>query len=409
MTFLLGRHAMFGHDPPIYLRSSTTTRCPSPANVQAASVAPVPSPRISTSYSSGCASSTPGKDPAAAVALAMIESLLKSLCTNPRRKPLCCQIVANWSRAQPDRGAAGLTAECRMSVPRGSPPFNWGEHGPNGRLSKPWRITGDASCLRRHQSQRGRSSDVQDAGLPHLHRVYHQNAVLPRSHCIERLAVVSSYGAPKGLRSLDRAELLPSVGVKHAKFVRHRVTRSQIRRATVIQVKTIVVGAVVIPVVPKIDLAAIGRARPSGGRNAVGQIRMCQGLGKFLRRGIHLNNSTVPANDRYFLRVGIFNSLRGSDSPLPWKFDGQILQLVGISVHTNQPHPIRPGTEKIELLRAAVSNKTARAAVPQVHALRQKIAAPRVEPGQQKRVLVCRLGRKHQDSQRSTVAGNRHR
>src|ERR1700684_2444446 len=100
MTFLLGRHAMFGQDPPIYLRSSTITRCPSPAKVHAASVEPVPSPRTTTSYPPGCTSSTPRKDPAATVALATIESLLENLCTNPRRKPLCCQIVADWSRGQ---------------------------------------------------------------------------------------------------------------------------------------------------------------------------------------------------------------------------------------------------------------------------------------------------------------------
>src|SRR5882724_12967844 len=54
MMFLLGKHAMFGHDPPIYLRSTTATRFPSPANVQAATVEPVPPPRITRSNSSGC-------------------------------------------------------------------------------------------------------------------------------------------------------------------------------------------------------------------------------------------------------------------------------------------------------------------------------------------------------------------
>src|SRR5215831_3918804 len=53
MMFLLGRHAMFGHDPPMYLRSMTATRCPSPANVQAAIVEPVPPPSITRSNSSG--------------------------------------------------------------------------------------------------------------------------------------------------------------------------------------------------------------------------------------------------------------------------------------------------------------------------------------------------------------------
>src|ERR1700736_227846 len=53
MMFLLGKHAMFGHDPPMYLRSTTATRFPSPAKVHAAMVEPVPPPRITRSNSSG--------------------------------------------------------------------------------------------------------------------------------------------------------------------------------------------------------------------------------------------------------------------------------------------------------------------------------------------------------------------
>src|ERR1700733_10382834 len=53
MMFLLGRQAMFGHEPPMYLRSITATRCPCAANVQAATVDPVPPPRITRSKSSG--------------------------------------------------------------------------------------------------------------------------------------------------------------------------------------------------------------------------------------------------------------------------------------------------------------------------------------------------------------------
>src|SRR6185312_7022383 len=52
MMFLLGKQAIFGHDPPMYLRSITATRCPCPANVQAAMVDPVPPPRITKSNSS---------------------------------------------------------------------------------------------------------------------------------------------------------------------------------------------------------------------------------------------------------------------------------------------------------------------------------------------------------------------
>src|SRR4029077_19698762 len=52
MMFLLGRQAILGHDPPMYLRSITATRCPCPAKVQAAMVPPVPPPSITRSYSS---------------------------------------------------------------------------------------------------------------------------------------------------------------------------------------------------------------------------------------------------------------------------------------------------------------------------------------------------------------------
>src|SRR5258706_12468387 len=54
IMFLLGRHAILGQEPPIYLRSTTATRLPSPANVHAATVEPVPPPRITKSNSSGC-------------------------------------------------------------------------------------------------------------------------------------------------------------------------------------------------------------------------------------------------------------------------------------------------------------------------------------------------------------------
>src|SRR5919197_3275846 len=53
MMFVLGKHAMFGHDPPMYLRSMTATCCPCPANVQAAMVDPVPPSRITRSNASG--------------------------------------------------------------------------------------------------------------------------------------------------------------------------------------------------------------------------------------------------------------------------------------------------------------------------------------------------------------------
>src|SRR5271169_4300577 len=64
MMFLLGRDAMLGHDPPIYLRSITATRFPSPAKVHAATVEPVPPPRITRSYSSVAGFSTDWSDEA---------------------------------------------------------------------------------------------------------------------------------------------------------------------------------------------------------------------------------------------------------------------------------------------------------------------------------------------------------
>src|SRR5262245_59778011 len=50
MMFLLGRHAMFGQDPPIYFRSMTAVRLPSLAIVQAINLPAVPLPSTTTSY-----------------------------------------------------------------------------------------------------------------------------------------------------------------------------------------------------------------------------------------------------------------------------------------------------------------------------------------------------------------------
>jgi hypothetical protein len=46
MTFLLGRQAMLGQEPPRYLRSIVATRCPCSPNVQARNFDPVPLPRM---------------------------------------------------------------------------------------------------------------------------------------------------------------------------------------------------------------------------------------------------------------------------------------------------------------------------------------------------------------------------
>src|ERR1700679_1645699 len=50
MTFLLGRQAIFGHEPPMYLRSITATCCPCLASVHARYLDPSPLPRITRSY-----------------------------------------------------------------------------------------------------------------------------------------------------------------------------------------------------------------------------------------------------------------------------------------------------------------------------------------------------------------------
>src|SRR5215510_3922384 len=50
MTFLLGRHAMFGQEPPTYFRSMTAVRLPSLAIVHAANLPAVPLPSTRTSY-----------------------------------------------------------------------------------------------------------------------------------------------------------------------------------------------------------------------------------------------------------------------------------------------------------------------------------------------------------------------
>src|SRR5262245_33323125 len=52
MTFLLGRQAMLGQDPPIYRLSMTAVRFPCGASVQARSLPAAPLPRTTTSYSS---------------------------------------------------------------------------------------------------------------------------------------------------------------------------------------------------------------------------------------------------------------------------------------------------------------------------------------------------------------------
>src|SRR5580658_6239576 len=52
MTFLLGRHAMFGHEPPTHLRSTTIARCPFCAKAPARTLPPAPLPSTSRSYSS---------------------------------------------------------------------------------------------------------------------------------------------------------------------------------------------------------------------------------------------------------------------------------------------------------------------------------------------------------------------
>src|SRR6266480_3217117 len=58
MTFLLGRQAMFGQEPPTYLRSMTATFFPWEARVQARYLPASPLPSTTTSYSSAMDSNT---------------------------------------------------------------------------------------------------------------------------------------------------------------------------------------------------------------------------------------------------------------------------------------------------------------------------------------------------------------
>src|SRR5262245_4520124 len=49
ISFLLGRQAMLGQEPPIHLRSTTAVRRPDPAICQANNLPPAPLPRIKIS------------------------------------------------------------------------------------------------------------------------------------------------------------------------------------------------------------------------------------------------------------------------------------------------------------------------------------------------------------------------
>jgi hypothetical protein len=55
ITFLLGKHAIFGHDPPIYFRSTTAVRWPACAivHVRCFPASPLPITRISKRSISG--------------------------------------------------------------------------------------------------------------------------------------------------------------------------------------------------------------------------------------------------------------------------------------------------------------------------------------------------------------------
>src|SRR5260370_32665390 len=55
MTFLLGRQAMFGQEPPRYFLSITAARLPWEASVQARYLPASPLPSTTRSYSSGSA------------------------------------------------------------------------------------------------------------------------------------------------------------------------------------------------------------------------------------------------------------------------------------------------------------------------------------------------------------------
>src|SRR5437762_89111 len=121
--FLLGRHAIVGQEPPIYLRSTTATRLPSPANVHAAMVEPVPPPRITRSNSSGCNLRT-WADGAVSVPFmrlflseAFSERQAQSLLVKPVRQPkgrLSGAILQLLRFAEKDRAHHGFNPGCHL-------------------------------------------------------------------------------------------------------------------------------------------------------------------------------------------------------------------------------------------------------------------------------------------------------
>src|SRR5580700_11099367 len=96
--FLLGRHAILGQEPPTYLRSRTATRLPSPANVHAAMVEPVPPPRITRSNSSGCDFLRTWAD--GGVSVLFMRLFLSELETWDRRDVHLILLPRNWGQSR---------------------------------------------------------------------------------------------------------------------------------------------------------------------------------------------------------------------------------------------------------------------------------------------------------------------
>ena len=106
MTFLLGRHAMFGHDPPTYRRSTTATRFPSAPSAQASSLPALPLPSTTRSYSSMLAMTC-------SLCLRIVKFIARrAKATSRKRKKLQKRVPATgrWQ-------SVGKEIRCRRSYP----------------------------------------------------------------------------------------------------------------------------------------------------------------------------------------------------------------------------------------------------------------------------------------------------
>src|SRR5258708_17146756 len=92
MTFLLGRQAMLGQEPPRYLRSIVATGCPCCANVHARNFDPVPLPSITRSYSSASVILALVLDEEVSTLLISVSFPLRERCKG-KGAPVSCTLV----------------------------------------------------------------------------------------------------------------------------------------------------------------------------------------------------------------------------------------------------------------------------------------------------------------------------